>query len=179
VRALAFANTARMGSYDAALAAPVSPPDVAATRAAGRTKAGLAASANQDLGGGLGAFLRASWNDGRNESWAFTEIDRSAAAGLVQSGARWRRPGDEAGLGVVVSGLSGPHRRYLAAGGRGFLLGDGALRYGPEVVAELYYRAAITREVAAGVGYQPIVNPGFDRDRGPAHVFTGRVHVGF
>ncbi len=78
-----------------------------------------------------------------------------------------------------MSGLSGPHRRYLAAGGRGFLLGDGALRYGPEVVAELYYRAAITREVAAGVGYQPIVNPGFDRDRGPAHVFTGRVHVGF
>lgn len=177
VRVLAFLNTARMGSYDAALAASPAAPDVAATRADGRTKAGLAASANQELGGGLGAFVRASWSDGRNESWAFTEIDRSVAAGLVQSGARWRRPRDEAGAAVVVSGLSGPHRRYLAAGGRGFLLGDGALRYGPEVLGEVYYRAAVTREVSAGVGYQPILNPGFDRDRGPAHVFTGRVHV--
>ncbi len=179
LRALAFLNTARMGTYGGALAASAASPDVVATRAEGRTKAGLAASANQDLGGGLGAFLRASWNDGRNESWAFTEIDRSIAAGLVQSGARWRRPRDEAGLGVVVSGLSSPHRRYLAAGGRGFLLGDRALRYGPEVLGELSYRAALTREASAGVGWQPILNPGFNRDRGPAHVFTGRVHVEF
>jgi hypothetical protein len=29
------------------------------------------------------------------------------------------------------------------------------------------------------VNYQPIVNPAFNRDRGPIHVFTGRVHVAF
>ncbi len=179
VRALAFLNTARMGSYDAALAASPAAPDGVATRAAGRTKAGVAASANQELGGGLAAFVRASWSDGRNESWAFTEIDRSIAVGLVQSGARWRRPADEAGLAVVASGLSGPHRRYLAAGGYGFLVGDGALRYGPEILGEAYYRAAVTREVSAGVTYQPIVNPAFNRDRGPVHVLTGRVHVAF
>ncbi len=179
VRALAVLDTARMGSYDAALAASPASPDVTATRAEGRTKAGVAASANQDLGGGLGAFLRASWNDGRNETWAFTEIDRSIAAGVFQSGARWGRPRDAAGLGVAVSGLSGPHRRYLAAGGRGFLLGDGALRYGPEVLGEVYYLGALTREVWLGANYQPIVNPAFNRDRGPAHVLTGRVHVAF
>lgn len=178
-RALGFLNTARMGSYSEALAASPSSPNVTATRAEGRTKAGFAASANQDFGAGLGAFLRVSWNDGRTESWAFTEIDRSVAAGLVQSGSRWGRPDDEAGLAAVVSGLSDSHRRYLAAGGYGFIIGDGALRYAPEVLAEAYYRAALTREVSVGANYQPILNPAYNRDRGPAHVLTGRVHVAF
>ena len=150
-----------------------------ATRENGRKKYGLVVSANQDLGSGLAAFARASWNDGHTETWAFTEIDRSLALGVVQSGAGWGREGDEAGAALVVSGLSGPHRRYLEAGGSGFILGDGALRYAPEILGELYYRASVTKEISAGVNYQPIVNPGFNRDRGPAHVFTGRMHVAF
>jgi high affinity Mn2+ porin len=179
VRVLGFLNTADMGSYELALAQSSSAPDVTATRAAGRTKAGFAASANQDLGSGLGVFLRVSYNDGRNETWAFTEIDRSIATGVVQAGSRWGRPDDEAGLGVVVSGLSDLHRRYLAAGGYGFIIGDGALRYAPEILGEVYYRLALTREVAVGVNYQPIFHPAYNTDRGPAHVFTGRVHVAF
>lgn len=178
-RVLVFENTAHMGNYDQALSASPTAPDVTATRATGRKKTGFAASANQDLGGGLGVFVRASWNDGANESWAFTEIDRSLAAGLVQSGARWRRPDDEAGIGAVVSGLASSHRRYLAAGGLGFILGDGALAYGPEVLGETYYRAALSREIAVVATYQPIFHPGYNRDRGPAHVFTGRLHVAF
>ena len=178
-RGLGFVNTAHMGNYDAALALSPASPDVTATRATGRTKSGFAASVNQDLGSGLGVFARASSSDGENESWAFTEIDRSVAAGVVQSGSRWRRPDDEAGAAVVVSGLSDPHRRYLAAGGYGFIIGDGALRYAPELLGEVYYRAALTREVSVGVNYQPIVHPAYNADRGPAHVFTGRVHVAF
>ncbi|HZZ85505.1 MAG TPA: carbohydrate porin [Anaeromyxobacteraceae bacterium] len=178
-RLLVFLDTADMGSYQRALEASPSAPDVTRARATGRTKGGVAASANQDLGGGLGIFVRASWSDGQNETWAFTEIDRSAAVGLVQSGARWGRPDDEAGLGVVVSGLSDVHRRYLAAGGYGFIIGDGALRYAPEVLGEAYYRLALTREVSLGANYQPIVDPAFNADRGPVHVFTGRVHVAF
>ncbi len=178
-RLLGFLNTAHMGSYELALAQSPTSPDVTRTRANGRTKGGVAASANQDLGAGLGAFARVSWSDGQNETWAFTEIDRSAAAGLVQSGARWGRPDDEAGLGMVVSGLSGPHRRYLAAGGYGFIIGDGALRYRPEVLGEAYYRLALTREVSLGVNYQPIFDPAYNADRGPVQVFTGRVHVAF
>jgi high affinity Mn2+ porin len=178
-RALAFLNTAHMGSYDAALALSPTSPDVTATRATGRTKSGFATSANQELGGGLGAFLRVSYNDGRNETWAFTEIDRSIAGGLVQAGSRWGRPDDEAGLAVVASGLSEPHRRYLAAGGYGFIIGDGALRYAPEIVGEIYYRAAVTREVSVGVNYQPIFHPAYNADRGPVQVLTGRVHVAF
>jgi high affinity Mn2+ porin len=176
-RFLVFVNDARMGNYRQALEDAPAAPDVTATRAFGRTKMGFAASAEQDLGAGLAAFARASYNDGRNETWAFTEIDRSVALGAVQSGARWGRPGDEAGAALVVSGLSSLHRAYLAAGGHGFIIGDGALRYGAEVLGEAYYRVALTREISAGVNYQPIVNPAFNRDRGPIHVFTGRVHV--
>jgi high affinity Mn2+ porin len=178
VRALAFLNTARMGEYDLALATTL-PPDVTATRQDGRKKFGFAASANQDFGSGLSGFLRASWDDGKTETWTFTEIDRSLALGAVQSGSRWGRENDEAGAAVVISGLSGPHRQYLQAGGLGFLIGDGALRYGPEILAELYYRFAVTKEISVGGNYQPIVNPAFNRDRGPVHVFTGRVHVSF
>jgi high affinity Mn2+ porin len=178
-RVLGFLNTARMGSYRQALEDPSFGLDVTATRAYGRTKAGFVASANQDLGDGLGTFARVSWNDGANETWAFTEIDRSFAAGALQSGLRWGRPGDEAGVALVVSGLSGLHRRYLAAGGYGFIIGDGALNYGPEVLGEIFYRAALTPLISAGVNYQPVINPAYNRDRGPIHVFTFRVHVAF
>ncbi len=176
VRALAFLNVAHMGSYRQAIAEGV---DVSATRAYGRTKYGFAASANQQIDDTLGVFVRVSWNDGANETWAFTEIDRSFAAGAVQGGARWGRPQDEAGAAVVVSGLSDLHRAYLAAGHYGFLIGDGALRYGPEVLGELWYRLAFTKEVSLIGTYQPIVNPAYNRDRGPVHVFTGRAYVAF
>src|SRR5215467_1322772 len=142
VRLLAYLNTAHMGDYEGALAAGA-PPDVTATRADGRKKFGFAASANQDFGSGLSAFARASWNDGKTETWAFTEIDRSLAIGAVQSGARWGREGDEAGAAVVISGLSAPHRRYFDAGGLGFMLGDSALRFGPEILGEIYYRLSL------------------------------------
>ena len=79
----------------------------------------------------------------------------------------------------MLSGLSGPHRRYLQAGGLGFLLGDGALTYGPEILGEIYYRLSLLPQMSVGVNYQPIFNPGFNQDRGPAHVFTGRLHVAF
>jgi high affinity Mn2+ porin len=176
-RMLVFLNTAPMGSYEEAIARHV---QVTETRAQGRTKAGFAASANRDFGAGLGAFARVSWNDGQNETWAFTEIDHSFVLGALQSGARWGREGDEAGAALVISGLSGPHRRYLAQGGFGFLIGDGALSYGPEILGELFYRMALTPLLSVGVNYQPLFNPAFNRDRGPVvHIFTGRVHVAF
>ncbi len=178
-RLLGFLNDARMGSYRQVLEDPSFNNDLTATRAFGRTKAGLAASAVYDFGDGLGGFVRASYNDGANETWAFTEIDRSLAFGAVQSGARWARPDDEAGAALVVSGLSALHRRYLEGGGSGFLLGDGALAYGLELLGELYYRFAISKEISLSAHYQPIIDPGFNRDRGPIHVFTGRAHVAF
>jgi high affinity Mn2+ porin len=176
VRLLGFLNTAHMGSYAQAIARHV---QVSDTRADGRTKGGFAASANYEFGAGVAGFARASFNDGQNESWAFTEVDRSLAAGAVGSGARWGRDRDEAGAALVASGISAAHRDYLAGGGYGFLIGDGALRYGTEVLGELFYRAALTEQVSLGVNYQPLIHPAYNRDRGPVHIFTARAHVAF
>ncbi|MBK7650478.1 MAG: carbohydrate porin [Flammeovirgaceae bacterium] len=78
----------------------------------------------------IGLFARASWNDGHNETWVFTEIDRSASIGLYIDGANWKRQNDQCGIGTVINGLSSYHRDYLAAGGYGFIIGDGQLNYG-------------------------------------------------
>jgi high affinity Mn2+ porin len=177
---LVFHNTARMGNYDAVLRDPAGTGnDVVNTRTDGRTKFGFAVSLEQQLTHGLGAFIRLSANDGRNESWAFTEIDRSLGVGVVQDGELWRRNRDEMGAALVANGLSAPHRHYLAGGGYGFIIGDGALRYGPEVVGELYYKLRLADLMSLSAIYQPIVNPAYNRDRGPVHVFTGRLHVAF
>lgn len=177
---LVFLNRAPMGRYQQVLNDPVGTGlDIKATRADGRLKYGFAISVEQELRKGLGAFLRLSANDGATETWAFTEIDRSLALGVVQDGQLWRRENDEMGAAVVVNGLSGPHRRYLAAGGYGFIIGDGALEYAPEVLGEIYYRLRVANYVSLSGIYQPIFNPAYNSSRGPVHVFSARVHVAF
>jgi high affinity Mn2+ porin len=177
---LVFLNTARMGSYQQVLNDPaLYGNDVAQTRADGRHKYGFALSVEQQFTNTMGGFLRLSWNDGHNESWAFTEIDRSAALGITQNGKPWRRPKDILGAGAVISGLSPWHERYLAGGGYGFIIGDGALSYAPEVLGEIYYKFQVSELLSFSGIYQPILNPGFNRDRGPVHVLSARVHVAF
>ena len=177
---LVFLNEAHMGSYQQLLDNPAAyGNDITMTRAYGRRKYGFALSLEQQLTHGLGSFLRASANDGATETWAFTEIDRSLAFGVVENGELWRRDRDQAGLAVVINGLSAPHRRYLAGGGYGFIIGDGALSYAPEILGELYYTVHVADFVTASAIYQPIINPAYNHDRGPVHVFSGRVKVGF
>jgi high affinity Mn2+ porin len=183
---LLFWNTARMGSYEQVLANPAAyQNNVANTRADGRTKYGFALSVEQQITKALGAFMRLSWNDGHNESWAFTEIDQSIAVGAVQQGKLWGRPADEAGAAIVVSGLSPWHERYLANGGYGFIIGDGlpppghTLRYGSETIADIYYRVQLSTSLSVSAFYQPIINPAYNQDRGPVHVFSGRLRVAF
>jgi high affinity Mn2+ porin len=178
---LLFVNQAHMGRYEQVLQDPaVYANDIANTRSYGRTKYGAAISIEQQLTRrGLGSFLRLSANDGATESWAFTEIDRSLAVGMVQDGQLWRRDRDQLGVGVVVNGLSAPHRHYLEGGGYGFIIGDGALNYAPEIVAEIYYSLHVVDFISASVIYQPIVNPAYNMDRGPIHVLSGRVKIAF
>jgi high affinity Mn2+ porin len=83
------------------------------------------------------------------------------------------------GLGVVASGLSPWHERYLAGGGYGFIIGDGALNYGLEVIADLYYKLQVNELLSVSAIYQPIINPGYNQDRGPIQVFSARLHVAF
>jgi len=177
-RLLLFINSAHMGSYDEAID-ETHPPDIVATRRYGRTKAGFAISADQEITESLGAFLRLSWNDGQNETWAFTEIDESLALGIAQTGAPWKRNDDDLGVALIVNGISSPHRRYLGAGGYGFLIGDGALDYAFEGIAEVYYRLALTDKVAFTGDYQLILHPAYNTARGPVNVLGVRAHIAF
>ena len=178
VRVLAFYTIAKMGNYNESIELNPAAPDITATRKYSNNKYGLGINLEQSLSKNTGAFLKASWNDGNNETWAFTEIDRTISMGAVTKGTRWNRGGDEVGLGYVISGLSTPHKNYLKAGGKGFMLGDGALNYGAEQLAEFYYSAElIKKSVFLSGAYQFIVHPGYNKDRGPVNVFSVRVHV--
>ena len=107
------------------------PADIAAVRS-DRWKAGFALNLEQAVGDDLGVFSRLSWNDGRSETWAFTDIDRSLALGASLKGAAWHRPDDIIGLAGAINELSTAHRQFFAAGGTGVLIGDGQLNYAPE-----------------------------------------------
>jgi high affinity Mn2+ porin len=181
VRALAFVNHAAMGSYreaiDGYLSGKDAVPDVTLYRRQGRVKYGFGLNAEQELALSLRAFGRLGWNDGANESYAYTEIDRTAEVGADLGGKWWRRSRDKVGAAFVVNGISGDHRRYLALGGLGFILGDGGLNYGLERIFETYYTAHIWRGISVAADYQHVDNPGYNRDRGPASVVGFRIHV--
>src|SRR5450755_2386113 len=122
LRLLAYRNIARMGIYRDALdiaLATGKPPDIAADDEQGRKKFGFGVNAEQPLAddGATGLFARLGWNDGRTESFAFTEVDRLATVGGELSGLHWQRADDVAGVAVAREGLSGAHRDYLSAGG--------------------------------------------------------------
>jgi len=180
VRLLGFANHARMGRYADAIAAvqrgEAAAPDVTASRAPGRITYGAGFNVEHAVTDQLRGFARLGWNTGHHESFAYTEVDNTAAVGADLRGAAWHRGGDQLGVAAVSSGLSDAHRRYLALGGKGFLLGDGQLRYGRELVVETYYTARLWRGVAAASDVQVIGRPGFNRDRGPVAVGSLRLH---
>ena len=178
VRILSYYTNAHMGNYDLSIQSQT--PDITTTRAYGRTKYGFGLNIEQAINDNAGLFTRVSWNDGKNETWAFTEIDRSVSLGILTNGKSWRRPMDQFGLAFVSSGISTHHRAYLAAGGNGFIIGDGALKYGQEWVTEIFYRANIFSDgFYLTPNYQFVANPAFNKDRGPAHVIGLRAHVEF
>jgi len=179
LRTFLFWNRAHMGSYaQALLGAGVSPPDIKPT-CSYRSKAGGGLNWEQEIAEGVGVFARASCNDGHAESWAFTEIDRTVSAGLSVKGSQWERSEDTLGIAVVADGLSAQHRRYLAAGGYGFIVGDGTLRYGPEQIFETYYDWKPYKWISFAADAQLIGHPAYNRDRGPVTAFAVRTHIEF
>ncbi len=184
LRILAFRNVASMGIYRDAIAFAVArgtTPDIRADDYPGRRKFGFALNGELPLAddGDTGLFARAGWNDGRTESFAYTEVDRSLSGGLQLSGVHWGRSQDHLGIALAVDGLSPDHREYLALGGSGFVLGDGALHYGRECIAEAYYSLALFKQLTLGPDFQLIRNPGYNRARGPARFVSLRAHLEF
>lgn len=177
LRMVSFFTIANMGNYNQSIALNPNAPNLFATEKDGNTKYGFGVNSEQAINKDMGLFFRASWNDGHNETWAFTEIDRSVSAGISSNGNRWHRKNDNVAFAVVSSGLSVPHRKYLMAGGKGFELGDGNLNYSWEHLAEMYYSMELRKGLNLSGAYQFILNPGYNKDRGPVNVFSIRVHI--
>ena len=175
LRVLVFRNRAIMGSFDEAATAGGTP-DVTSVRRL-QSKSGLGAGVQAELAQHVGGYVRAARNDGKTETFAFTEIDHSLAAGVLARGERWSRAGDSAGVALYLNGLGRAHRSYLAAGGEGFFLGDGRLNYASEKIFEVFYSTHLGGRVWLSGGYQRIANPGYNRDRGPADFFGLRLHA--
>jgi len=173
---MTWMNHANMGNYRLALLEPTRPPDVTLTQRAGTLKYGLGFMAEQGLTPDLGAFLSLGWDDGKTETWAFTEIDRTFNTGLEWKGRGWHRAKDRLGVAFVANGLSRDHRDYLAAGGHGFILGDGRLEYAAERIFEAYYTFHLGAGFTLAPDYQFAANPGDNKDRGPASIWTIRLH---
>jgi high affinity Mn2+ porin len=175
VRVLGFLNRERAGTFRNAILADGTT-DLAATRRPGTKKYGFGVNVEQEIVRDVGVFARYGWSDGKTESWAFTQIDRSVSGGISLQGRLWKRTGDNIGVAAVRNYLSGDERRFLAAGGLGFLIGDGRLNYAPETIVEAYYAWQAFRGWTLTLDYQRIANPAYNRDRGPVSVGTLRVH---
>ncbi len=183
LRLLAYVNHANMGSYRQAIEnfqAGLTPvPDITAHPLQTAVKYGFGANFEQPFNDWLGLFGRWGWNEGRHESYAYTEVDATIELGLGASGARWSRKFDRAGVAFVSNGISRDHQQYLALGGLGFLLGDGRLNYDRENILETYYTLHAWRGAYPSFGIQYVKNPGYNRDRGPVLVPTLRLHLEF
>jgi len=183
VRLLGYENHGNMGVYQQAistfLAGKTTRPDITAHPLQHTVKYGFGVNVQQSVTRNVIAFARWGWNEGQHESFVYTEVDQTVQGGATFIGELWRRKLDKFGAAFVSNGISAVHAKYLALGGRGFLLGDGALNYGRENIIETYYTAHLWRGIFVGPDLQHINNPGYNRDRGPVWVAGARFHLDF
>jgi high affinity Mn2+ porin len=183
IRLLAYTNYANMGIYRDAVVnfedglTPI--PEITNHPWHITRKYGFGINLEQNLTHYLTAFARFGWDNGKTESFAYTEVDQTFAEGIGAQGAWWHRKQDRAGIAFVSNAIKKDHQTYLADGGLGFLLGDGALNYGRENILETYYTAHVWRGLYVAPGLQHINDPGYNRDRGPVLVPSFRAHVEF
>ncbi|MEY9593005.1 high affinity Mn2+ porin [Bradyrhizobium yuanmingense] len=178
LRTIGWLDSANMGSFRETLDNPALNLDIAQTRR-GRLKYGYVLNLEQAITDDVGLFGRWSWNDGTTETLAFTDIHRSLSGGVSIKGTTWGRPDDVIGVGGAINAISQDYRDFLAAGGLGVLVGDGALNYRKERILETYYAYAVNKNITLTADYQLIVNPAYNADRGPVSVFSGRLHGEF
>jgi high affinity Mn2+ porin len=183
LRLLSFVNHANMGVYRDAninyLDGKTPTPEITNHPPRTTVKYGFDINLEQYINPSFRAFSRFGWNEGQHESYAYTEVDQTVQLGADHTGERWKRKFDKVGLVFVSNAIKADHQHYLELGGKGFLLGDGALNYGRENIIETYYNAHVWRGVFVAFDLQHINNPGYNRDRGPVLVPGLRLHLEF
>jgi high affinity Mn2+ porin len=177
VRLLAFLNRVDSGTYADALDSPVRPAIVTAHNYC--LNYGFCLNTEYELTKGVGAFARLGWNDGQTPDWSYADVQKTASAGVSVNGNFWRRPNDTVGLAGIVNGISRVQQQYFADGGLGILAGDGTLNYGLEQTLETYYKFQIWKTINTTADYQYVMNPGYNKDRGPVSVLSIRMHLEF
>jgi hypothetical protein len=183
VRILGYLNHGPMGSYRDASAEFLNhqsaTPDIAETRREGRHRYGFGLNVEQEMTNEIGIFGRLGWSDGHNETFCYSEDDRTFEAGGLVKGGLWHRNSDRAGLAYVANGIVDAHQQYLALGGLGIMLGDGGLTYGREQIVEAFYTAHLWRGFSMSYDFQRVTNPGYNQVRGPVDVSAVRFHTEF
>lgn len=183
IRFLSYFNHANMGDYrqavDNFLAGLTPTPEITVHPFRTTLKYGFGVNVQQEITSDMRLFGRMGWNEGQHESFAYTEVDQTVAFGGDFGGTKWNRKNDKIGVAFVTNGISADHQAYLGLGGLGFLLGDGALKYGRENIVESYYTAHVWRGAFLAADLQHINNPGYNRARGPVWVPGLRLHLEF
>ncbi len=183
VRLLGFVNHGNMGDYrqqnQAFLRGETPTPEITAHPLTSSVKYGVGVNAEQQVSENSRVYGRFGWNEGQHESYAYTEVDQTIAAGGDYSFKAFNRPNDKLGLTFVSNAIKRDHQTYLALGGKGFLLGDGRLNYAREDILEGYYNLHAWRGMYYALDAQFVEHPGYNRDRGPVLVEAIRMHVDF
>lgn len=188
IRLLGFANHANMGDYrdqirialaQRAAGDPSAVPQITDHPPQTTVKYGVGLNFEQELTQDMRVFGRFGWNEGQHESYAYTEVDQTFELGADFAGSRWGRANDKVGVVGISNAIKRDHQEYLALGGLGFLLGDGALSYAREDILETYYTAHNWRGLFTAFDFQLIAHPGYNQARGPVEMFSVRTHVDF
>ncbi len=180
IRALGFMNSTKSGiykkfEYDSLSASAFFSDSLKSYQ----KKIGFGVDADLAVNENFGIFARFSWNDGKSESWGYTQCDGSINAGISYKLGKFNRRDDGFGICGSYNTISADHRRFLKNGGSGFMIGDGTLTYAPEIVGEAYYMVNIFEHCFITLNYQYLHNPAYNSDRGPANFIGGRLHVEF
>ena len=183
VRLLGFVNHANMGDYrqqnQAFLAGLTPAPDITAHTFTDSMKYGVGLNVEQELTEYLRVYGRFGWNEGQHESFAYTEVDQTFNAGADYSLKQFGRPYDKVGLTYVSNAIKKDHQAYLSLGGKGFILGDGALKYAREDILEAYDNIHTWKGLYYALDLQFIDHPGYNLARGPVLMESLRMHVDF
>jgi high affinity Mn2+ porin len=182
IKVLYWLSRGNLGTYSDALALGAATGTTPSTQAVAnyRSKYGMGFNLEQQIAADLGMFVKGGWSQGGVQEDDFTDINASVAAGLSLAGTRWGRPDDTVGLAAVVNEISAIGSQYLAAGGLGGIIGDGALfKSGPESIVETYYSFAAFSFAKVTGDYQFVNNPAYNQQRGPVSVFAFRLRVEF
>ena len=179
VKLTAFSSHGRMGWFDEAvtLSRLTGRPVQTAEVRRFQSKSGYSLNLEQEMGEDWGLFARIGAGDGKVEAFDFTDIDRTVSLGASFSGKSWGRPQDRVGIAGVVNDISAGHKAYQAQGGLGILIGDGRLpNPGKEQILEIYYDLPLLKTVHLSLDAQHIINPAYNKDRGPVDIVSARLH---